>query len=166
VRAHAATCSSQTLRKSWRLRFDRSTRKNSMLASDSNSNRTSPSIGLCTISISLSSYRIVNQSDSWTANPRKPRHAAATRDARLCAPAFLLTLETGGTSWHAQGSVYTPFSDQKIRPCYALRVWYRSCSEHGALLRKTTPRQVLFMCLSGDKSEECHAAKTSNSVCR
>src|ERR1035438_4636830 len=46
------------------------------------------------------------------------------------------------------GSVYTPtfFSDLKALLCCALRVWYRSCSEHGGRCSgKTTPRQVLHV---------------------
>jgi len=39
VLAHAATCSNQMLHTSWRPRFDKFTRKNSMLVSDSRNKR-------------------------------------------------------------------------------------------------------------------------------
>jgi len=47
VLAHAATCSSQTLRTSWQLRFDRSTRKNSILVPDSGYERKEYKLAKC-----------------------------------------------------------------------------------------------------------------------
>jgi tetratricopeptide (TPR) repeat protein len=55
---------------------------------------------------------------------------------------------TRRTSWNGQGSVYTPkfLSDLKVRPCCGLRVWYRSCSEHGGAASESQSK--FFMCLS------------------
>ena len=65
------------------------------------------------------------------------------------------------------GSLYTPkfLSDLKALHCCALRVWYRSCWGMEALLRERR-KSKFFMCLSGKKSEECHAEKISSPMCR
>jgi len=82
--------------------------------------------------------------------------------------AFFIDPETGWTSWHVQGSVYTPKVPfrPKVRPRCALRVWYRSCSELWRRCFGKPGQGKFFMCLSGEKSEECHAEKTCSSMCR
>src|SRR6202044_1348475 len=53
------------------------------------------------------------------------------------------------------GRVYTPtlFSRSKALLCCALRVWYRSCSEHGGAAPEKPGQGKFFMCLSGEKIE-------------
>ncbi len=65
------------------------------------------------------------------------------------------------------GSVYTPtfFPHLRLSSAVLCEFGIDRARSMEALLRKTT-KGKFFMCLSGEKSEECHAEKISNSMCR
>jgi hypothetical protein len=171
VRAHTATCSSQMLRKSWRLRFDRSTRKTvcwpqirtvTELLFPSGHARPLPQSLRIESRISLIAGQQIRENIALRQQLLAP-HATRSGAMRI---AFLSgrldgllgmdkVVFTLPSSFQTQAS---PLLCVGSLVQIVLGTWRRCSGKR---------RQGKFsICLSGEKSEECHAKKISNPVCR